>query len=598
MRLRFGTHEFHSYIDTRSALLDELHEWLAPDEPECDDVVSDVKCFLDWRYRESVGALDEFELGDVSEFVLRWCPRLLSGRPDAAINLCFAVGAYLDFMAATGRLVGGTERAARLRRLVDDLVPTVLAEVREPTTPDGSSRAADLYQLPFLSLPPPSADVVAAAAAAPYLSTFQALRDYAGVEGRGLTDRGHLEVADGRALVALLGTGDVIDPKVGSITIRTESTANLRRLNFILDVALEAGAVGVRQHRLVPEPGWETLDPVAKTKALFAAVIKHGPLQSLSLEGGVDEELSTLLDHGIVHWLVPLLARDGDELPFESLIEWVEMVLIQQAGWHWPDEEMLLEEALEQSLGHLLAVLHEAGVVRWTHRREVRQILGPGSWIGGLVALTPLGRHIVPDHLAASGYRLRRLDRIGDWDADDLLETLVQLEASTHAALIANWRPDLPAGERARMFTEAIVASPSAAARVAGIKALDSFDVAVVEPLVRQLLDTPVAGHAALWLISHQRAEAATLSSFLDIAVLVDALAVNAEEPERLCAFFGGLYEPFELLEEMWRHPAPETALVLDALGHHLQDKLLAKAARKAAVKHRSWMANRQLTSE
>lgn len=598
MRLRFGTHDFHSYIDTRSALLDELHEWLAGDEPECDDVVSDVKCFLDWRYRESVGALDEFELGDVSEFLLRWCPRLLSGRPDAAINLCFAVGAYLDFMAATGRLVGGTDRAARLRRLVDDLVPTVLAEVREPTTPDGSARASDLYQLPFLYLPPPSADVVAAAVATPYLSKLHALRDYAGVEGKELTDRGHLEVADGRALVDLLATGDVIDLKIGSITIRTESTANLHRLNFILDVALEAGVVGVRQHRLVPEPGWETLDPVAQAKTLFAAVIKHGPLQSLSLESGADEELSTLLDHGIVHWLVPLLARDGDELPFESLIEWVEMVLIQQAGWHWPDEEMLLEDALEQNLGHLLAVLREAGVVQWTHRREVRQILGPATWIGGLVALTPLGRHIVPDHLAASGYRLRRLDRIGDWDAGDLLETLVQLETSTHAALIANWRPDLPPGERARMFTEAIVASPSAAGRVAGIKALDSFGVAVAEPLVRQLLDTPVAGHAALWLISHQRAEAATLSSFVDIAVLVDALAVDAEEPERLCAFFGGLYEPFNLLEEMWRHPAPETALVLDALGHHLQDRSLAKAARKAAVKHRSWMANRQLTSE
>jgi hypothetical protein len=84
----------------------------------------------------------------------------------------------------------------------------------------------------------------------------------------------------------------------------------------------------------------------------------------------------------------------------------------------------------------------------------------------------------------------------------------------------------------------------------------------------------------------------------VDIAVLVDSLAVDAEEPESLCAFFGGLHEPFELLEEMWRHPAPETGVVLDTLGLHLQDKALAKAARKAAVKHRSWMANRQLTSE
>jgi hypothetical protein len=51
--------------------------------------------------------------------------------------------------------------------------------------------------------------------------------------------------------------------------------------------------------------------------------------------------------------------------------------------------------------------------------------------------------------------------------------------------------------------------------------------------------------------------------------------------------------EPFKLLESMWRHPAPETAVVLDALSRHLADRTLAKAARKAAVRHRSWIANR-----
>lgn len=39
--------------------------------------------------------------------------------------------------------------------------------------------------------------------------------------------------------------------------------------------------------------------------------------------------------------------------------------------------------------------------------------------------------------------------------------------------------------------------------------------------------------------------------------------------------------------------PFPHTAAVLDALGQHLPDRKLAKAARKGAIRHRSWIANR-----
>jgi hypothetical protein len=53
--------------------------------------------------------------------------------------------------------------------------------------------------------------------------------------------------------------------------------------------------------------------------------------------------------------------------------------------------------------------------------------------------------------------------------------------------------------------------------------------------------------------------------------------------------------DQYAALEQMWRHPSPQTAAVLDALGWHLPDRDLAKAARKAATKHRSWMANPHL---
>jgi hypothetical protein len=127
-----------------------------------------------------------------------------------------------------------------------------------------------------------------------------------------------------------------------------------------------------------------------------------------------------------------------------------------------------------------------------------------------------------------------------------------------------------------------------------GFVALHKFDIEVAEPLVRELLDTAVAGHAALWLIQRDRADHETLGNFIDVGVFVDVFSTVTESPEELCGLFAGAAEPLPLLESMWRHPAPETERVLDALGQHLADKSLAKAARKAAIRHRSWMANRR----
>jgi hypothetical protein len=69
-------------------------------------------------------------------------------------------------------------------------------------------------------------------------------------------------------------------------------------------------------------------------------------------------------------------------------------------------------------------------------------------------------------------------------------------------------------------------------------------------------------------------------------------LWAEVDDPEELCGLFANMSEPLQLREGMWRHPAAETAVVLDALGRHLPDRALAKAARKAAVRHRSWRAN------
>lgn len=76
--------------------------------------------------------LDEFADADIEEFLLGWCPRKWSVPAEDADGICRAIGAYAQFMAQTGRLVGGVDRAAALTGLADDLAPTMRAEMDNP----------------------------------------------------------------------------------------------------------------------------------------------------------------------------------------------------------------------------------------------------------------------------------------------------------------------------------------------------------------------------------------------------------------------------------------------------------------------------------
>ncbi len=458
----------------------------------------------------------------------------------------------------------------------------------------GGSSLAEPYELPFIYIPPLAADVEAAAAAAPLLAKLDGLRDHLGSEGKQLTDKGNLRLADGRALVELLDTGDEMDPQIGDKTFRTSSTANLPCLNLILDIAKESGAVRVHQRRLVPVKAWAARSTVARAEALFAAIVELGPLESLySGRAWFLDEMHQLLDDGIVHWLAPLLADGTAELPFASILEWAQSVITRQVAPYVPEWNENLDGFTQRDMSRIFEVLEDAGVVEWTGRIDVPERFGRSYWTDGTVTLTALGRHVLPDYLDDAGYVLRRAESVADGDGADLIEALLAAAETQQKALIASWQSDRPDIDRVRMLTEAIAESSNAASRMMGFVALHSFDIEVAEPLVRQLLDTPVAGHAALWLVQRDRADAETVGSFVDVAVLVDMLSAAVESPEELCSLFAGVPEPSRLIDSMWRHPAPETADVLDALGRHLPDSKLAKAARKAAVRHRSWMANR-----
>jgi hypothetical protein len=177
-------------------------------------------------------------------------------------------------------------------------------------------------------------------------------------------------------------------------------------------------------------------------------------------------------------------------------------------------------------------------------------------------------------------------------DLDTLASVLFSAPREQRSTLLAAWKPALSVPERAGIVAAAIADSTDARTRLAGLHLLGMFDTEVAEPYMRQLLDTAAAGHAAVWLLDHGPAEGDTVGGFITPAIMVDILSQLVDHPDVLCDQFLGGHDPYRMLEFFWSHPAPETAEVLDVLGQYLPDRALAKQARRASFKHRSWLAN------
>ncbi|MFV0493973.1 hypothetical protein [Mycobacterium sp.] len=517
-----------------------------------------------------------------------------------------AWGPYLKARDPVLELAEALLDGVDLANMSDDQVQAaLLARIEEfDALPSGKRKAradrfapappeAESHELPFLYVASPPEEVEAAAAAAPLAVKVQGLRDFLGPDGKTLTAKGNLKLADGRALVGLLDTGDDINPRIGNARWYAVSTAELPGLGLILDVAMAAGAVRVYKGRLVPVKAWTARSRAQQGAELFAAIIDLGPLRS-RFSGRVWylTELHRLLDEGIVYWLTPLLGLDA-ALPMDDIEGWALAVVEHSAPAVDHLSAQRWERLVRRNLRRLFDVLDTAGVVCWTDRVEVPEPYGPSSWTGGTVTITALGRQVLPDLLEEAGWALRRAEDIAGGDGAALLDAMARVPDSRLAALVAGWQPDRSTVERVKLIVEAIAVAGSADTRMTGFIALEQFDIEVVEPLVRELLDTPAAGYTALWLIALGRAGADTLGSFVDLGSIVDGLwALSVADPEQLCDFFVQYLDPPAVLEGMWRHRAPETAIVLDTLGRHLPDKAIAKAARKAAMRHRGWMAN------
>ncbi|MCZ7528482.1 MAG: hypothetical protein M5U14_20190 [Acidimicrobiia bacterium] len=255
---------------------------------------------LDFKFGYLDGDLGDWDDEDVEVVLLDLYPAkaLLDEEDLGEVVAGFA--ALLRFLAGEGLLAAGAAEGERLARGVDVLEPRfraamadeslwapgkrILAAMRaegvDPTDRDATDRwISDFNALPIeardavlgplpggpprggrdvgVRLPPvtlpPIDELAAAAAGSVQLRRLVRLVEFVG-EGRPLTDRGNLKLADGKALVELLGTGDRVDEQIGDRVFRTRSSGELTGVDLTFRVAVESGVLAVEGRKVVPGP--------------------------------------------------------------------------------------------------------------------------------------------------------------------------------------------------------------------------------------------------------------------------------------------------------------------------------------------------------
>ncbi|MDH5290259.1 MAG: hypothetical protein OEY41_09690 [Acidimicrobiia bacterium] len=442
------------------------------------------------------------------------------------------------------------------------------------------------------------------AAGSPLLGWFRGLVDFVG-EGRKVTQTGNLTLADARQLVALLGTGDRFDERIGDRTFKTKSASDLPQLSFVVRLAAKARVVRVVKGRMVSTKAGRDLgrDPLADLQRLVDAICDLG-LVTARTSGGryVWSALAPFFDDLFLP-LASMLLTAEDGVAFDAIVERASEEFEAEVhidNPYWTDS--FRHDFVESEMRTAIATLEAAGVVSWDseivirHRSEIR--------VGGTVALTPAGRWTVHRHLAESHDLDLPVARpaqftdlgfeamIGACEAADfddvahvMREIMVWCDRRGEAAL-----PEL-------VLAAGSTTDPGV--RNMALAVLGEQFGPEAEPAVRGLLEVPACrGSVLLWLVDHEF-EAAEALLDPDPAVFAEVLALVlvSRGPDEMVEVFehvGNHDVQLALVQDMARIPSPEVGLVLVALGRDHPTARIAKAARKEAMQNASRQANRR----
>ncbi len=645
MRLEFGPDDDDDFAAARNVLLGSFERWLTDVRQESGDhaadLASDAGLALDWKWSYSDGDLGRWRAPDVAEFLLEWCPRKLSVSQDDCLSIPSALAAFTTFLESEGLLASGSSPAAALAEAAEGLAgefvtamgdssnfgmakslfsaagadgvdmndPVQLQEWidefnaspeenRRRVIPETALGRPARPTLPPVALPD-DAEVTASREAAPILEMFATFATYIG-PGRKLTQTGNLTLADARALVELLGTGDAMDEQIGDRTFKTQSSAELPRLRLVFAWARKAGVVRVAHGRVIATKKGIALakNRAASFDGAVDAILAIGPLASQRDPDGwlAWPDVNDLLDRFVVHLLTgPYVSQRP--MPIDELVSVATGAVL--SAFEFPSLE---DEQVTRYVGtdvvDIMDALALAGVVRRASIPEPPD--GESSAgrrrHGGTVELTAAGIATTHRLLIDSGYDAPTAGRFAQATATELflgsdLDDFPMLWGEIEA-----WRRGRPPAPAAAEIATAVRELQDPALRNVALAVMGDMDPEVAGPEVRRLATEPeTRGFASCWLVDHGLEDPESLFDPNDVSWFVDVLAQRfvTAGADGLCstlALAGSHAAQIEVIGRLWRSPSTATDTVLAAIGEVHPTKVVAKAARKAGFQRRSWL--------
>jgi hypothetical protein len=442
-------------------------------------------------------------------------------------------------------------------------------------------------RLPPVVLAPPE-ELRRAAEASTVLRWVRGLIEFVG-EGRKLTDKGNLKLADGKALVERLDVGDVFDPVIGDTTFSTRSTEELPDLHLTFELAKAAEFLADDGSRIVPtESAAMAFDqPMEAVHALWLSLLED--VQPAQHRWRWDHYgygwYAEDIDDALIPWHLDMYVRQGG------------LDLAEEAARMWPDlvEDYALEGEPSAKLDFhrqlmartVLTAFHRLEQLGTIRLEDVE--VGSGQEMSGVAHLTPLGTWVV-HHQLARFMPAPVVGALADLPADELLRQVVDRPEDAAGPEVRYWIDRHGADGLPALVSGLPGASEAARGVVLGVLLdLGEEAVAAVEPL----RDDPELApfRTVLRVDAGVAAESEMVAAGPEEWVRLLAAVTELRSPAAATAWAGpaaGEVGVVGMLDVAWRVRLPQTATVLAVLGSAAPDKAVAKAARRAAHKHRS----------
>ncbi|MFC4127143.1 hypothetical protein [Nocardia rhizosphaerae] len=270
MRMRFELEETNEYAVARALFVRRCNTWARGDAVEAERLGS----VLDARHASADGRLNFWSVAGARRVIVEEVLRTPECDPAGRQRIGDSVRTLIRYQAKHGLLDPRGDDLARLDAAVADAV----AEDPAVGQADAAADVMDVLarwlgddgfaERTFAQLPvelPADAELAARAADSEIVRRIRQLTEWVGCDGRKLTARGALRLADARELVTLLETGDEV------AGVRT--SADLPGLSLLVGWARKARVVRVvkGELRVVAKARPLLADPLALWNRLFEA---------------------------------------------------------------------------------------------------------------------------------------------------------------------------------------------------------------------------------------------------------------------------------------------------------------------------------------